>query len=274
MDQVLALGEESFGNTPMANANIGAWPDVLPVINDTHRVYCSWVNGNENFYIRGNTAALNVALKNFALIDAESLTVILRPAPGSVNSFRSDQTFVFNWQLHLLGGIAKHMSTRDQGSNVWNPDPELIIYVGDKILLNSSEIPENLNVLQLVDLKQRCAKGLNSTHTDVRGWNCEALASLDSYDEASMLKITSMLEDSDDWAKLNAVGALSEFSVHRTSVLNSLQAVNTNDERLKERIEFSLKKINVADVPDDARKSHQSLLRAISRFVQARRDSS
>ena len=170
--EVFGLGEETFGNKQFSKANFSDWPNVMPVVNDTHRVYHSWVNGNENFYFQGNTEALNLALKSFALVTAEKRTVILRPAPGRVSSFNGEQKFVFNWQLHLLGGIAKHMSTRDQGSNVWDPNPELTIYVGGDIVLNMIEIPQNVDVLQLADLKARYEKSLKSTHQDVRGWTC------------------------------------------------------------------------------------------------------
>ncbi len=270
MNQTLALGTETFGNTPLADANFGDWPNVMPVINDTHRVYHSWVNGNENFFFQGDTESLNVALKTFAAIKAEKRTVILRPAPGSVSSFKQDKTFVINWQLHLLGGIAKHMSTRDQGSYVWDPNPELIVYVGGTIVLDKIEIPENVDVLQVADLKQRYANGLNSTHTDVRGWTCGIIAALDQYDESSMQTIAKVLNDKDNWVKLNAAGALSEFSTHRTEAAKALQAVCTDDDQLKERIQSSIQKLNGTALPFAGRETHQMQLNAISRFLEAR----
>jgi hypothetical protein len=118
--EVFGLGEETFGNKPFSEINFTDWPNVMPVVNDAHRVYHSWVNGDENFYFQGDTAALNLALKSFAQVKAEKRSVILRPAPGRGSSFNGEQSFVFNWQLHLLGGIAKHMSTRDQGNTLSN----------------------------------------------------------------------------------------------------------------------------------------------------------
>ena len=70
------------------------------------------MNGNEHFYFAGDTAALNAALKKFASIKADRLTVVLRPGPGKTNSFKKEQSLAFNWNLHLLGGIARHMSKR------------------------------------------------------------------------------------------------------------------------------------------------------------------
>ena len=269
--KVFGLGEETFGNKPFSESNFGDWPNVMPVVNDTHRVYHSWVNGNENFYLRGNTDALNIALKSFAQVKAEKLTVILRPAPGRVSSFNEEQKFVFNWQLHLLGGIAKHMSTRDQGSNVWDPNPEFIIYVGGDIVLDKIEIPENVDVLQLADLKARYEKSLKSTHTDVRGWTCGQIAALDQYDAASVQKIAAMLNDDEDWVKLNAAGALSVFSAHASEAEKALRNVETDDVKLKERIESTLKTLHESVSSKEERDSHAEMLSGIAKFTLAHR---
>ncbi len=267
-----ALGMETFGNQPLSENNFSDWPNVIPVINDTHRVYHSWVNGNENFYFQGNTEALNHALKSFAQVKAEKRLVILRPAPGRVSSFDGEKKFVFNWQLHLLGGIAKHMSTRDQGSNVWDPNPEFTIHVGGDIVLDMIEIPENVEVLQLSDLKARYEKSLKSTHQDVRGWTCGAIAALDPYDKASMQKIAEMLNDESDWVKLNAAGALRVFTAHASEAETSLRSVQTDDSQLKERIESTVKHLQEAKNSSEERDAHAKILADISKFIETRRD--
>jgi hypothetical protein len=96
-----SLGTEGFGNAPLRDANYSTWPKVMPVINDSHRVYHSWVNGNEYFYFAGDTAALNSALNAFAEIKAERLTVVLRQGPGQVSSFRREKSLSYNWNVHL-----------------------------------------------------------------------------------------------------------------------------------------------------------------------------
>lgn len=265
--EVFGLGEETFGNKPFADANFGDWPNAMPVINDTHRVYHSWVNGNENFYFRGDTEALNRALKSFAEVKAEKLTVILRPAPGSVSSFDGKQKFAFSWQLHLLGGVAKNMSTRDQGSNVWDPNPEFIIYVGGDIVLDEIAIPKNVDVLQLADLKARYEKGLKSTHLDVRGWTCGQIAALDQYDAESVKKIATMLNDDDNWVKLNAAGALGVFSAHASEAEKALRNVKTDDAKLTERIETTLKTLRESVVSKEEHDLHDEMLSAIAKFV-------
>jgi len=53
------LGEEHFGNAALNEANFQDWPGIMPLVNHPSRVYHSWVNGNEHFYYRGDTPALN-----------------------------------------------------------------------------------------------------------------------------------------------------------------------------------------------------------------------
>jgi hypothetical protein len=90
------LGFEGFGNEPVTHHNYVDWPNVLLVLNDTHRVYRVWVNGGERFCFQGDTAAVNIALKNFAAIKADRLTVVLRPGPGKGSSLKGDRLFGFN----------------------------------------------------------------------------------------------------------------------------------------------------------------------------------
>jgi hypothetical protein len=62
-----AAGEEHFGNDPLSDANYQDWKGIMPVINDTSRVYHVWINGNENFYYRANTDALKTSTLRFRM---------------------------------------------------------------------------------------------------------------------------------------------------------------------------------------------------------------
>ena len=172
-----SFGLETFGNDPLSDANYADWPNVTPVVNDAHRVYQSWVNGNEDLYFVGDSVALNSALKNFAAIKADRLTIVLRPGPGSGQSFHNKKSFRFNWNLHLLGGVSRMMAKKDLGSNIWDPTPNLHVYVGDAIKLDEIRIPEGVDVLEISDLQKRYAKCLNSTDRTVRGWSAAILLS-------------------------------------------------------------------------------------------------
>jgi hypothetical protein len=262
------LGWESFGNKPFADVrNYADWPNVLPVINDTHRVYHSWVNGNEHFYFAGNTAALSDALKSFAAIQADGLTIVLRPGPGTGGSFNNEKSFTFNWMLHLQGGISRHMSREELGINIWDPSPFLHVYVGDAIKLDEIEIPKGVAVLEIADLQARYAKCLASGDRTVRGWSCSHIARLDSYNAESMRQVADKLDDDDNWVKLNAAGALSLFTGLADEVIQQLQAVKTDDEQLQMRIAKSIEVLQNAQLDEAARREHQQQLESIHAFI-------
>jgi len=105
-----ALAEERFGNAPATNQ-----PDwavgVVGVVNLKTRVYSYWVNGNENFFYRGDARALNEALRKFAAVKDPVREVILLPGPGKQHSF-DKKPVDFDWQLHVPSGIYKAVSKK------------------------------------------------------------------------------------------------------------------------------------------------------------------
>jgi hypothetical protein len=264
-------GLESFGNNPLSDANYVDWPKVTLVINDAHRVYHSWVNGNEHFYFVGDTVALNAALKHFAAIKADRLTIVLRPGPGNGSSFNNEQSFTFNWKLHLLGGVSRIMSKEELGSNIWDPSPYLHVYVGDAIKLDEIEIPKGIEVLEIADLQTRYAKCLTSDDRTVRGWSCGHIARLDPYNADSMRKIAIKLDDGDNWVKLNAAGALSVSTIMADEVIGKLNTVKTDDEQLQKRIRRSIELLQKAQPDDAAHKEHQQSLASIHAFIVIQR---
>ena len=248
------IGLESFGNRPFTHHNYEDWPNVLPVINDTHRVYHSWVNGNEHFYFAGDTNAMNAALKNSAAIDADGLKIVLRPGPGKSGSFNSEQTFAFDWMVHLRGGIARAMSRRELGSSIWDPSPYLHVYDGQAIKLNEIEIPDGVEVFEIADLQNRYIKGLTSNNRTVRGWSCGHIARLNPYDADTMRKIAALLNDHDNWVKLNAAGALSVSTGVAREAIERLQAIKTDDEKLQKRISQSIDTLQKSEPNETVRK--------------------
>ena len=104
------LGTETVGNEPLHEANYTYWKGIMPVINDKTRVYSNWVNGNEHFFYKGTVKELNAALVEFAKIEVKTHEVVLRPAPGVAHSFHHKE-FPHNWELHIHGGISKHLLT-------------------------------------------------------------------------------------------------------------------------------------------------------------------
>jgi hypothetical protein len=265
------MGWESLGSHPFEDTNYKEWPNVLPVINDRNRVYHSWVNGDERFYFAGDTEALNASLKNFSGIKAERLTVVLHPGPGKTGTFNNRMTFTFNWQLHLLGGIATVMAKEHLGDNIWDPTPYMHVYVGEAIKLDEIDVPAGVNVLEIADLQTRYAKCLASNDRTVRGWSCGRIAGLDPYDAESMRKVAAMLDDQDDWVKLNAAGALSVYTGVKSEAIQRLQAVKTDDDQLKKQIGQSIESLQEAELSESARKRFGQSLASIHELVAKHR---
>lgn len=249
--RVWSMGEEHLGNDPVNGANYASNEGILPVLNDTHRVYRWWVNGNEKFFFRGDTIALNAALEAFSKVKSKKLEVVLRPGPTSTGTFHGDKKVAYNWHLHLIGGIVGHMSKNDLGGNVWPTHPMMYVYVGGEIQLSDLEIPDNVTVLQLSDLHKRYAAALASTDQTVRGWTCGVLAELNRYDPGAISKVADMLDDDVSWVRLNAAGALATFGSKATTILPKLEsalvaAEASEDENLTKRIKETIEKIRSA----------------------------
>ncbi len=180
-----ALLGKNVGNTPLNAANYKDWPGIMPVVNHASRVYHRWVNGNEHFYYRGDTAALNDTLRKFAQVKSA-----VRGGPaartGSDPSFDRTQQVPFGWNLHLVGGIARHLTTLEQGDKIWRPHPVLSIYVGGDIDLRKMRVPPGVTMVSHSALKQRTREALQSTDKTVRGWGAGELADLDPDDARSL----------------------------------------------------------------------------------------
>jgi len=107
---VLALGTESFGNAP-AVAQPGWAAGIVDVVNLQSRVYSHWVNGNENFYYRGDAQALSAALRQFAAVKAQMREVIVLPGAGKAHSFHH-KPIDFDWKLHVPSGIYRSVAKK------------------------------------------------------------------------------------------------------------------------------------------------------------------
>jgi hypothetical protein len=242
-----ARGMETFGNKPLNSANYTEWPGIMETVNDTHRVYSSWVNGNEFFYYDGDVAAINEALEKFSGVQNQNKSVLFRPGSGEVTSFDRRKKMKFRWNLHVMGGISKHVTTLEKGDKVWNPDPVLTVYVDKTIDLEKLVIPKDLKVTRLAVVKARVLDGLTSSDKTVRGWGCGELASLDPYDSASRDAIAALLKDPDDWVKLNAAGAIALFGKKAATALPALRsALASKDEQLRTTAQKTIEEIEKA----------------------------
>jgi len=233
-----------------------------------NRVYQIWVNGCENFYYEGRTEDLNDCLKKFADVPADVREVVIRPGPAEVKTFKGAR-IPYDWELIIVGGISKFLTTLDRGSKIWSKYPTFVIYIGKGIALNEIQIPANVQVLELSDLKRRYVEGLLSGDKTVRGWGASRLARLDLYDEDSLERVVKLLKDEDEWVRLNAVGALSLFGEKARSAIPALRECSkTANETLNKRIEKSIQEIENAKNKTGLEKRHAKLLSQIATFVK------
>jgi hypothetical protein len=166
-----ALATEEFGNKELAEANYKDWKGIMPVINHKDRVYSYWVNGNESFFYLGKAKELNAALKEFAKVEVKYHVVVLRYGPTSQETFQKT-VIPYNWQLHVVGGIAKAVKAVDDVKDLdWQTDPVLTIYVGDGLDLKSLEMPAGVTLaVRKEDANQ---KGQQELIDYVQKWNAK-----------------------------------------------------------------------------------------------------
>jgi hypothetical protein len=269
--QARGLGTETIGNEPLSEANYTEWKEIMPVINDKARVYSSWVNGNEHFFYKGTTNELNIALANFAKIEVKTHEVVLRPAPGVAHTFDRKE-IPCNWQLHIHGGISKHLLTLDKGDEVWNKDPRLTIYVGGDIDLAKLEVPKGVTLIPA--LSKRVAAGIAaSKDKTVRGWGCGELTSLDRFSEGTMQAVAKMLDDPDSWVRLNAAGSLPLYGKKAAAHLPALrECLVSDDQGLKTRAQGAIVEIEQAEDKSQEEKEFTAAQKKIAEFLAGRKE--
>jgi hypothetical protein len=268
-NRVWAVGMEDVGNAALSEPHYRDWQGVMPLVNHPSRVYHSWVNGDEQFYYRGDTKALNDALQKFAAVNTEVHEVLLQPGPGITHSFDT-QTIPYNWNLHIIGGVSRHLTTLDQGEKIWSKSPTMTVCVGGDIALEKTEIPTGVSVVDLSDLSRRYREALTSTDKTVRGWGAGHLARLDPYNTDNLGAIATLLKDEDEWVRRNVVGAVAVFGKKAESVLPVLRGMlSTQDKQLKDRVEKTIQKIQQAEDTTAAEQEHRLIQERIRKFCDS-----
>jgi hypothetical protein len=158
-----ALGMCERGNKPQSPLNYPTWPGIIDVVNDVSRESLCWVNGDERFSYRGDTAALNRVLKEFSEVEAEELHVVLRPGPGRLALIGRKATEASidasgdyaDWELHVIQGIVRGHVLHEQLEAIYDMHPTLTVYVTERTDLKALKIPERIKVVQHADLRER-----------------------------------------------------------------------------------------------------------------------
>lgn len=141
--EVIGLFMEDKGNTPAPDANYSEWKGITPLINQTNRVYHTWVNGNESFWFRGNQAAVNEALKRFSTVGAKQHRLYFQRGPYDTKD-RQGNKIPANWRVQVLTGICLGMVT----SEGKGPSPVMIVFIdGGSIALENTSIPSGVVIV-------------------------------------------------------------------------------------------------------------------------------
>lgn len=136
---------EQVGNEPLSELNYAEWKGIMPIVNDQARVYETWANGNERLYYKATTEELNASLAHFAKMEVEHHVVVLRPGSPVQRSFNKTE-IPFNWELQVIGGLARRYANSNKDDLDWQKDPVLTVYVGGDIDLEKLDIPKGVTL--------------------------------------------------------------------------------------------------------------------------------
>jgi len=261
------MGQEVVGNEPLpANSE---YPDgLMPVINDRHRVYNSWVNGNEHFYFQGQTDALNEALKQFALVDAPEHEVVLLPGPGKAQRFDS-KPMACDWMLHVVGGIVKSVTGNGDDAGVWDKHPTLTVYAsGGSIDLDDIKLPKEITLLTRDDLRKRYLKGLASANNESRASGAMFLVDADPFSTDNATAIKALLNDEDSYVRANAASSLARMGKIAECALPELRECLKKGDRYTESYQRAIDKITQGSDPANDAKAYEETAKKILAFAQ------
>ncbi|QEL20161.1 hypothetical protein [Limnoglobus roseus] len=107
-----ALATEYFGNAPIMPSQWGLAPEVAGVANLPTRVYWYEVNGSPSFYYRGDTAALNAALRAFAKLPDKDKEIHLVAGPGETKDLGQKKGIAFDWSVHVAGVLEQAVGSK------------------------------------------------------------------------------------------------------------------------------------------------------------------
>jgi len=140
------------GNKPVNKLNYTEWDgtDILSVLNDSNRVYSTWCNGNEYFYYRGDSTALNTFLKKCAEIKNTDIILEIKKGKGIAKTFSKKKQIPYTWNVNIKTGIAAAHAGKKKGKTV-----VVTIYVDGKTIQRKSiKIPEAIK--KKIKLNDHC----------------------------------------------------------------------------------------------------------------------
>lgn len=226
------LGEETIGNGPLAAENYRQWPEIVPMVNHSSRVYQCWINGDERMYYDGSIETLNALLKLFAAMPMEPLEIVVLPGPGLVTTFDGGQEFKHHCDLHLVSGMATINHQKDKGDVLWPKLPRLTLRIDATMDLQELRLPTNCRVVSMNELKLRYISALDSSDPSIRAAGLSSVAELDPYDQSSLKLIADRLADTSHWGAFRVALCLPRFGPDGASFVRQF------DDRFDDAPEF------------------------------------
>jgi hypothetical protein len=258
----------TWGNEPMPAPNYTDWPNIMPVINHRSRVYAWWVNGNEMFYFRGDNDALNAALRDFAKVGTDQRIVVLRPGPDAAGTLDQKETVPYDWNLHLMGGIAKAMVGRHGGPTPWDAWPTVTIRIGGNVALEKIEMAKGVKVMHAGDMAAVLRERLKSENAQVRGYAALELPDIAPYNADDARAVAALLETDDDWQLQMAASSLSRYGHLAKFALPKLrEGLKHEKEHVRKRFTEVIETIENAKHDAEAEKAHRESVQRIDTFV-------
>lgn len=257
----LPMGEEKFGNEPVANQKEWA-PGVLAAANDLSRVYRRWVNGNEDFCYRGDANKCNRVINLFASIKDEKKTLVLMPTQGVTFSFKKIEV-KHDWRLHVPSGIYLHIAKRETDHPVLAQHPSLTIHLGGALKIEDLKIPAGMVVVGPEKLVEKYRAGFTSTAKRTRGQACYLMKDFGWY-PGVVEDLVKVLEGEDSWMRVNALSALRVMAADAKPAVLVIEKLKmrVEEQPTKDACDLALKAINGAELPKkDSRRALEKVIR-------------
>lgn len=247
---------ESVGNAPLSGYR--EWPGILPLLNHKSRVYQIWISGGEAWYYRGNTRALNAALKSFAAVRSKELVVVLRPGQPTVTTLKGVR-IAFDWKLHVDAGLAAAFGGRP---------PTLTVYIGGNVGLDGLVIPPGLTVVGPSELREEYLRDLSNTNrsTVIHAANC--LVELEPDNPDNVPALTELLDNPDHGIVLAAGRELSNMGSAALTGLPQLERARDRHTSInREALERAIQRIRDAQAGPLHEPAWYQLSRQIDAYI-------
>lgn len=268
----LAIATEHFDNHPIKAQEWNFREDVVAVANLPSRHYWVEINGDPTFLFRGDTDALNVALKRFAEVAGEK-EIVLVPGPAEAKTLMG-KPLECDWKLHAPAGLYA-ATLKEKGTHVTDHSPVLTVFVRRDVTLKQIALPAGVPVIGVGELLQRNRDGLKSPDPMIHGLAAGNLGALAAYaDDVVPTLIEQCKPGQHEYVRRSAAGALFRLGRQAAPALEVLKkGADDPDVNIRNAFAEAAKHIEAApEVPDQKERDQRRRQdrAAIEQFLKTR----